>query len=176
MNQKRNLGYRDKLFLKIVGVTEKTAIKFIQIFGFLVLGILLLILNIFTIKEHNSLLFLFIILIYALFNIIIIIRNILKNNSFLLSIYWFTLSIIVEIVLFAEVYYEYGISNCNEANCSFLTYIYFSIVTWTTLGYGDFHPIKETQIFAGLEAILGYIYMGLFVGVIIAGIQKKYST
>ncbi len=41
--------------------------------------------------------------------------------------------------------------------------IYFSIVTFTTLGYGDFQPQGYLRIFASLEAILGVFFMALFV-------------
>lgn len=38
---------------------------------------------------------------------------------------------------------------------SLLDYIYFSIVTATTLGYGDFHPVGIGKAIASLEAIFG---------------------
>ncbi|WP_167885164.1 MULTISPECIES: potassium channel family protein [unclassified Thermococcus] len=38
---------------------------------------------------------------------------------------------------------------------SFLDYVYFSIVTATTLGYGDLHPIGIGRILASSEAIFG---------------------
>lgn len=44
--------------------------------------------------------------------------------------------------------------------------LYFSIVTWTTLGYGDFTPGPEMRLAAALEALVGYVYFGLIVGLI----------
>jgi hypothetical protein len=41
---------------------------------------------------------------------------------------------------------------------------YFSIVTWTTLGYGDYRPAESLRLVAGLEASLGYVFLGLIVG------------
>ena len=41
---------------------------------------------------------------------------------------------------------------------------YFSIVTWTTLGYGDYKPAESLRLVAGLEASLGYVFLGLIVG------------
>lgn len=43
------------------------------------------------------------------------------------------------------------------------TAIYFSTVTWTTLGYGDLKPIESLQLLAAGEALLGYLYLGLLV-------------
>lgn len=50
--------------------------------------------------------------------------------------------------------------------------LYFSVVTWTTLGYGDFKPLPDYRLFAALEALLGYVYMGLIVG-ILASVFKE---
>lgn len=44
------------------------------------------------------------------------------------------------------------------------TALYFSVVTWTTLGYGDFRPSESMRLFAALQAALGYIFLGLVVG------------
>lgn len=49
-------------------------------------------------------------------------------------------------------------------------YFYFSIVTFTTLGYGDFTPITDLQkIIVGFEAVSGYLMLGSF----IALLQRK---
>ncbi len=42
-------------------------------------------------------------------------------------------------------------------------YIYFSIVTFTTLGYGDLQPLGWWRILAGLEAVFGAFSMSYFV-------------
>ncbi|WP_198964254.1 potassium channel family protein [Bradyrhizobium sp. Y36] len=42
--------------------------------------------------------------------------------------------------------------------------LYFSIVTWTTLGYGDFTALPEMRLIAGIEALTGYVFFGLIVG------------
>ncbi|MBI5753916.1 pentapeptide repeat-containing protein [Candidatus Peregrinibacteria bacterium] len=40
--------------------------------------------------------------------------------------------------------------------------IYFSLVTFTTLGYGDFHAIGNMRFLAGAESFIGVILMSLF--------------
>lgn len=45
--------------------------------------------------------------------------------------------------------------------------IFFSTVTFTTLGYGNMHPVgNAAQYLAGLEALLGTILMSVLVGVL----------
>jgi hypothetical protein len=41
--------------------------------------------------------------------------------------------------------------------------IYFSFVTFTTLGYGDFHPVGTTMLFSIIEAFTGAFMIALFV-------------
>ncbi len=46
---------------------------------------------------------------------------------------------------------------------SFLNCLYFSFVTFTTLGYGDLHPTGITKVFATIEAFTGAFMIALFV-------------
>lgn len=49
----------------------------------------------------------------------------------------------------------------------FLNCLYFSVVTFTTLGYGDIAPIGITKFFAAIEAFLGAFTMALFIVVFV---------
>ena len=71
---------------------------------------------------------------------------------------------------FALVYKAYGIidtSNGSEIKPNWIDAFYFSIVTWTTLGYGDFKPIDDLKIWVMVEALMGYIFMGLLLSKLI---------
>jgi len=48
----------------------------------------------------------------------------------------------------------------------FWSYLYFSVVTFTTLGYGDFYPMPYMRVAAGIEAFMGAFLIGYFVVVI----------
>ena len=50
---------------------------------------------------------------------------------------------------------------------SFLYCIYFSVVTFTTLGYGDISPIGWTRMTASTEAFMGSFILALFVVVFV---------
>jgi len=76
-------------------------------------------------------------------------------------------SAILVILLFASLFTIFGISNVGiEFNTSnnFLDCMYFSTITFTTLGYGDFRPLEGWgRILAGSEAFIGAFMMALFV-------------
>ena len=79
------------------------------------------------------------------------------------------------ILMFAFLYNEYGITNSDKLliKHDYMISLYFSIITWTTLGYGDFTPTENTRIFASIEALLGYIYTAIIIGLLINYLQRK---
>jgi hypothetical protein len=53
------------------------------------------------------------------------------------------------------------------ADAYFIDYLYFSTVTFTTLGYGDIVPLSHLErLVVSIEVCLGYIMLGMFVGLI----------
>ena len=69
---------------------------------------------------------------------------------------------IVTIFLFSSIYYFNGPDNTSG---NLLNSIYFSTVTFTTLGYGDILPTGNIKLVCALEALTGAITMGLIIGV-----------
>jgi hypothetical protein len=69
---------------------------------------------------------------------------------------------IITILLFSVIYYFSGHEILNK---SLLDSIYYSTVTFTTLGYGDITPLNHTllKIYASIEAFIGIILMGFLV-------------
>jgi carbon storage regulator CsrA len=85
------------------------------------------------------------------------------------KLYFYVVMSFVLIGYFALMYKAFGVitpdSNGISKPLDWLNALYFSVVTWTTLGYGDFRPENDaTKIFVMTEALLGYIYMGVFIG------------
>jgi len=78
------------------------------------------------------------------------------------------MSAILIITLFAFLFMNPGISNVvgieEITSNNFFDCIYFSTITFTTLGYGDFRPLEGWgRILAGSEAFIGAFMMALFV-------------
>lgn len=46
---------------------------------------------------------------------------------------------------------------------SFMSYVYFSTITYTSVGFGDIYPVGPFRMIAGVEAINGLILIGLSV-------------
>ncbi len=97
-------------------------------------------------------------------------------------LYWLGISCVVVIFFYALIYalcgfncdgklYLYDMKNLGVLRC--LDAIYFSLVTFTTLGYGDCKPISELRLICASEAVAGYMYLGVLVGCIMTYLVKK---
>ena len=58
---------------------------------------------------------------------------------------------------------QWLMSNFDSVKEDFLLCLYTSVITFTTLGYGDVRPIGLSRIFASLEAGFGIIMTALFI-------------
>jgi len=77
-------------------------------------------------------------------------------------------SSILEAMAWACSYYYHGaLEDFGDA-------MYFSIVTFTTLGYGDITLGGEYRLFASFEAANGIIIFGWSTALIMAVVQKVY--
>ena len=68
--------------------------------------------------------------------------------------WWITLAHIVEILVWGLFYERMGIFP------DLATAGYFSIVTYTTVGYGDLIPPERWRLLAGVEALTGLLMAG----------------
>lgn len=65
--------------------------------------------------------------------------------------------------IFATLYFFIGGQDFNNNPSDFWTFLYFSIVTITTLGFGDIYPITTlTKLMVAFEVIMGALCAGLF--------------
>lgn len=95
-----------------------------------------------------------------------------------LTIFLIMIITIIPIGSFSVAYWHFGIKNVLTGeiiNKDFITCLYFSVVTFTNLGYGDFIPTKASRLPVGAESLVGYLYLGVALGVIIhvLGIRPK---
>jgi hypothetical protein len=77
------------------------------------------------------------------------------------------------IMAYAFAYRAFGLIDTmdNSVTTDRIPCIYFSLVTFTTLGYGDFRPVPAARLVAASEALFGYIMLAFF----IAAFQRFYT-
>lgn len=87
---------------------------------------------------------------------------------------------LVTIIAFAVAHSSIGVTYAGpdgalygQTQQDFATTLYFSVVTFTTLGYGDLHPSPALRSLAATEALIGYVYLGLLVGVGMHGVTRR---
>lgn len=113
-----------------------------------------------------------ILILFSLWNI----RHFIRENAFLWGFVVYLVNVIVLIFCFSIIYTQTGILNHNgESFHDIGSAFYFSVVTWTTLGYGDLYPPEPARFWVIIEALSGYIHMGILVGLMFRLIngQKK---
>ncbi|MDE4910855.1 ion channel [Methylobacterium sp. 092160098-2] len=85
-----------------------------------------------------------------------------RGRVLIVSIVGFSIAMIV---IYAIIYRHIGLKlpDTKETIPSPSDSLYFSIVTWTTLGYGDIVPLAETRLVAASEALIGYLVMAFLI-------------
>lgn len=82
------------------------------------------------------------------------------GTSYVRVFFWSLVTIFLFSTLFLQ---QNGLAiNGKAVAASFGDSLYFSIVTFTTLGYGDFHALGAMRFMAGAESFIGVILMSLF--------------
>lgn len=102
-------------------------------------------------------------------------RNVVCLKSFADELLALTITAFTNILIFANFYATYGIKNGGDVVYDSLASLYFSVVTWTTLGYGDYSPEGGLRFVAALEALMGYTYMAILVGLFLTMFSKKFD-
>lgn len=102
-------------------------------------------------------------------------NNSKNKRKILADEFWVALVVLIMFVaaiaessVWALVYFLIG------ALPTFETSLYFSIVTLTTLGYGDVTLIDEWNLLASMEAAIGIIIFGWSTAIVVAVVQKLY--
>ena len=72
-------------------------------------------------------------------------------------------------ILYLQLPAQAGLKNFHDA-------LYFSMITFTTLGYGDITLDREWQLLAGVEGMVGITVFGLTTALLFAVIQKSWRV
>jgi hypothetical protein len=89
----------------------------------------------------------------------------------LIGIAWrLVLAHLIEVMCWAAVYQWRGAFANLEASA------YFSIVTYTTVGYGDLVPPEWMRLTAGVEGLTGILMCGWSTGFFFASVSRMYVS
>jgi hypothetical protein len=69
-------------------------------------------------------------------------------------------------VVYAIHYWKAGLLSADGVDTSFVSALYFSFTTWTTLGYGDFAASSELRLATSIEALTGLLTISVLTAVI----------
>jgi hypothetical protein len=58
----------------------------------------------------------------------------------------------------------------------FETSLYYSVKSYTTVGYGDVLPDTSWRLLGPIEAAVGILMLGWSTGIIVAAVQRIYSS
>ena len=67
-----------------------------------------------------------------------------------------------------------GLSGIGAVN--FLDYVYFSAITYTTLGYGDLYPTGPIRFMTGTEALIGFMLITWSASLTFLEMQRHWSS
>ncbi len=106
---------------------------------------------------------------------LLIMKNAIEVDKWAGCFFCYVITTILMIAFFAWLYGKFGIiHNSKPPIDDFgIETIYFSIVTWTTLGCGDFAPSEKARLLAAIEALVGYIHLGILVSAIFHFLGSK---
>jgi hypothetical protein len=90
----------------------------------------------------------------------------------ILAVFWFAIYNLIN-VLRPNSFLEVGLGNSSIEHIPRATFLYFSMVTLTTLGYGDIVPISApARMFAALESATGVLYIAITVARLVSAYQR----
>jgi len=89
-------------------------------------------------------------------------HNLGKTVAMVTTVLGLFLAHTIEVWVWALAYVALGVVDGLEAA------VYFSTVTFSTLGYGDITPSPSWRVFAALEAMNGFILIGWSIAYLIA--------
>ncbi|MDP8239209.1 MAG: potassium channel family protein [Candidatus Hatepunaea meridiana] len=81
---------------------------------------------------------------------------------------WYIIIFSMVVLIWGFLYYCFtaighgiGLNGIPLVNISLWNSLYFSVVTISSLGYGDMHPVGISKLFVCLEVLIGFVIMGI---------------
>src|SRR5208283_535047 len=90
----------------------------------------------------------------------------------LLGMQWFALYSAIDVFLPGSFQHSVSVATDHQAEL-----LYFSLVTLSTIGYGDIVPLNgEVRMLAALEGIAGVLYIAITVALLVSSYKQQVGT
>ena len=121
-------------------------------------------------KVNAILIGVIILLLFASTGLMLWVKKMFRAESVTHFLTSYAIFVLILILLFGGTYYRNNDQFTFNGQPTYLELkdaIYFSAITFTTVGYGDFSPLGVNRIIAALEALLATIFNIAFIGYIL---------
>jgi len=101
----------------------------------------------------------------------------ITSKKIITFIFSYAFFIIMIVFLFSGAFFANNlefVGNGNNQPLTFAESLYFSTITFTTVGYGDITPIGTNRLIASIEAIIAIILNIAFIGYILS--SRRFKT
>ncbi len=90
------------------------------------------------------------------------------------NLIWSVVYVLIFVALYACLFSLGGVMKNGEIiKGEFLPSLFLSVITWTTVGYGDVTPAGGlSQFAAGIEAMNGYLVMAVFIAALVRTFER----
>jgi hypothetical protein len=165
------------LLIKISHIIKKEGTVF-EDYGSVFMILLLAVLRFITVesKINTPIVVVSIVIIFYTVGLIPSISYLKKSKSVISFISSYIIFMLVTISLFAGIYSINStefVVHAEPAELTFKDSMYFSTMTFTTVGYGDIAPKRINKLISSIEAILGIALNIGFIGYILASKRFK---
>lgn len=100
-----------------------------------------------------------------------------RRGKLIRNLLWSVGYVLIFVALYAGLFSLTGLTrNDVVVTGDFGLALFFSVITWTTVGYGDITPAgSASQFIAGVEAMNGYLVMAVFIAALIRTFERLAS-
>jgi len=97
-----------------------------------------------------------------------------KPRTKWVALIFFFIFVIVVISIYAKIFADIGLKDGSASDIhDYGTALYFSVITWMTVGYGDVLATSPSaRFFAALEALDGYVVLALLIATLVPVFQE----
>ena len=115
----------------------------------------------------------------GLFSYLTSVRYVLRTHLYtavsvylLLGMTWFALYCAIDAAFPGSFQYSNNVVANRQSEL-----MYFSLITLTTIGYGDILPLNgEARMLAALEGVIGVLYVAITVAILVSAFKRKESS